>query len=69
MQKLYYSWPESEHDVMELDIQHFLDHVNDVWRPIRATMLERVKFTNMNRSQNQKGDDYMSKLKYTVLGC
>ena len=32
-------------------------------------MLERVIFINMNRSQSQTEDDYMSKLKYTVLGC
>ena len=24
MQKLYYSWPEPEHDAIELNIQHFL---------------------------------------------
>ena len=60
MQKLYYSSPESECDAMEPDIQHFLDHINEVWRPIRATLLERVSFTNMNRSQDQTGDDYMS---------
>ena len=69
MQKLYYTWPEPEPDAMELDIHHFLDHVTEVWRPVRATLLERVKFTNMNRSQSQTGDDYMSQLKYTVLGC
>ena len=32
-------------------------------------MLERVKFTNMNRSQSQSEDDYMSQLKYTTQGC
>ena len=32
-------------------------------------MLERVKFTNMNRSQSQTGDDHMWQLKYTALGC
>ena len=57
MQKLYYSWPELEHDTMEQDIQHFLDHVTEAWRPVRASMLEKVKFTNMNRTQNQTGDD------------
>ena len=30
-------------------------------------MLERVKFTNMNRSQSQTGDDYMSQFKHTAL--
>ena len=69
MWKLYYSWPEPESDTMELDIQHFLDHVTEVWRPVRTTMLERVKFPKMNRSQSQTGDDYMSWLKYAVLGC
>ena len=69
MLQLYYSWPEFESDTMGLDIQHFLDHVTEVWRPIKATLLERMKFTNMNRSQSQIGDDYMSQLKYTVLGC
>ena len=69
MQKLYCSWSEPECDEVELDIQHFLDHDTDVWRPIRATKLKRVKFTNMNRSQSQTGDDYISQLKYTVLGC
>ena len=43
MQRLYYSWAESEYDAMELDIQHFLDHVTEVWRPLRAAMLERVR--------------------------
>ena len=66
---LYYSWPESEFDAMEIDIQHVLEHVTEGWRLIRATMLERVKFTNINRSQNHGGDDYMSQLKFTVLGC
>ena len=48
MQNLYYSSSESECDAMELDIQHFRDPVTEVWRPVRATMLEWVKFTNMN---------------------
>ena len=67
--KLYYSLQEPACNTMELDRKHFLDHVTDVWTPVRATVLQRVKFTNMNRSQNQTGDDYMSLLKYTVLGC
>ena len=54
---------------MELDIKHFLDNFIETWRPIRATMLERVKFTNMNGSQSQTGDDYTSELKYTVVVC
>ena len=68
IQQLYCSWPKPECNAMKLDIQYFLDHVTEVWIPIRATMLERVKFTNINRSQRQTGDDYMSQLKYTVLG-
>ena len=54
---------------MELDTQHFIDHVTEVWRPVRVTMLERVKFTNKNRSQYQTGDNYMSQLEYTAPGC
>ena len=54
---------------MELDIQHILGHVTEVSQSIRTTMLGRVKFTNMNRSQSQTGDDHMSQLKYTALGC
>ena len=69
MPKLYYSWPDPEYDAVDPDIQHFLDHVTEAWRPVRATMLKRVKFTNMNRSQSHTGDDYMSQLKYTVLVC
>ena len=54
---------------MELEIQHFPDNVTEAWKPIRDTMLERVKLTNMNRSKSQTGDYYMSQLKYTMLGC
>ena len=54
---------------MELCIQHFHDHFTEVWRPVTATMLEKVKFTNMKRSQSQTGDDYVAPLKYTVLSC
>ena len=69
MQKQYYSWTEPECDIIEVDIQHFLGYVTEVWRPVGATVLERVKFTNMNRSQSLTGDDYMSQLKYTLIGC
>ena len=56
------SWPEPECDRIELDIQNFLDCVTEAWKPIKATMVERVKFINMNRSQSQAGNDYMSHL-------
>ena len=44
MWKLYYSWPEPEWDSMQLDIQHFLGHVTEAWRPIRATVFRESEF-------------------------